>query len=88
MPTAYTIVTVPACRSTWSGPRIGCAVTPAGSRATECAPAATSAVAYSPFAMSWKTTLPSTRTSAGATVAVWAISTRAFPGAIGARGVR
>ena len=50
-------------------------------------PAAISAVANSPLAMSWKTTWPSTTTSAGATVAVWAIRTRAFPGAIGDSGV-
>jgi hypothetical protein len=87
-PTAYTMVTVPAWRPSSSGPRIGFAATPDGSSATVWAPAATSAVAYSPLAMSRNTTAPSTRTSAGATVAVWASRTRALPGAIGERGVR
>ncbi len=60
---------------------------PVGSRATTCSPAGTSAVANSPLAMLVNTTVPSTRTSAGATVAVCATSTRALPGPIGSVGV-
>ena len=62
-------------------------VLPVGSSSTTWVPAGTSAVANSPFAMLVKTVFPSTRTSAGATVAVCATSTRALPGPIGSVGV-
>ena len=86
-PTAYTIVTVPGASVTSSGPSKGSDSCPAGSSSTTCFPAGTSAVANSPFAMLLKTTMPSTTTSAGATVAVWATWTRALPGPIGSVGV-
>ena len=86
-PTAYTIVTVPGARATLIGPRIGPVVRPVGNSATRCVPAGTSASANSPLAMLVKTVRPSTCTSAGATVAVWATSTRALPGPIALRGV-
>ena len=55
---------------------------PDGSSATSWVPAGTSASANSPLAMLVKTVSPLTRTSAGATVAVWASTTRALSGPI------
>ncbi len=51
-------------------------------------PAGTSASANSPLAMLVKTVSPSTSTSAGATVAVWASRTRALSGPIAPVGAR
>ena len=59
---------------------------PDGSSATLIEPSGTSASANSPLAMLVNTVWPSTSTSAGATVAVWASRTRALPGPIGPAG--
>ncbi len=59
---------------------MGLPVVPVGSSATWCVPAGTSASANSPLAMLVKTISPLTSTSAGATVAVWASTTRALSG--------